>query len=42
LPAIRAPTALAVRTADEAELGLAGVARGSRATLYAHGERVVA
>ena len=42
LAAISAPTALAVQTAEEAGLALAGFVRGPRATLYAHADRVVA
>jgi len=40
LAAISAPTGLAVRMAEEAGLALAGFARGSQATLYAHADRV--
>lgn len=40
LVAISAPTGLAVRTAQAAGLALVGFARGDRATVYAHPERV--
>jgi FdhD protein len=42
LVAISAPTGLAVRTAQAAGLALVGFARGDRATVYAHPERVSA
>jgi FdhD protein len=41
LAAISAPTALAVRMAEEAGMALAGFARGTQATLYAHADRIV-
>ena len=40
LAAISAPTGLAIRMAAEAGLVLAGFARGGKATLYSHAERV--
>ena len=40
LAAISAPTALAVRLADEAGLALVGFLRGDDCTLYAHPERI--
>ena len=40
LAAISAPTGLAIRMAERAGLTLAGFARGGRATLYSHPQRV--
>lgn len=40
LAAVSAPTGLAVRTAEAAELVLAGFVRGDRATIYSHPDRV--
>ncbi len=40
LAAISAPTGLAIRMATEAGLVLAGFARGGKATLYSHADRV--
>lgn len=42
LAAISAPTALAVRTAQEAGLTLAALVRGEEFDLYAHADRIVA
>jgi FdhD protein len=40
LATVSAPTALAVRVADEVGLTLAGFARDERLTVYTHGDRV--
>lgn len=42
LAAISAPTALAIRTADEANLTLVAIVRGEEFDVYTHGERIVA
>ena len=41
LAGISAPTALAVRTADETGLTLAGFVRGDRMSIYANSERIL-
>ena len=41
LAAISAPTGLAIRMADEAGLALVGFARGDKATIYTHPDRVI-
>lgn len=41
LVAVSAPTALAVRIAEQAGLSLAGFARDGRMTVYAHADRIV-
>jgi FdhD protein len=41
LAAISAPTALAIRTAEEANLTLVAIVRGEEFDVYTHGERIV-
>lgn len=41
LAAISAPTALAIRTADEAGLSLIGFARGTEWVAYSHADRLI-
>jgi FdhD protein len=41
LASVSAPTALAIRLADEANVSLLGFLRGDDATLYSHPQRII-